>query len=296
MEILLSKANSFLRKCSCSQIILWSILLTGMIVSVDLLVGYELAVSIFFLLPIAMSSWYCSHRSGVIFCLLSAFLWFVIDYALHQYSNPVAPYWNALVRLGFFLIVEGLLNHLSIQLGKEKQLSRTDTMTGLLNVRGFYELAEQLFGVAVRHSRPIVLAYLDLDNFKQVNDQLGHSEGNKVLQAVGTKILASLRATDVAGRMGGDEFAIVLPETELAGAQAVFETLRKNILAETQQKNWPISLSVGVISFSAPTSNIDDAIRIADALMYQVKASGKNNIFYQHYPPLAQHGHAVIKA
>ncbi len=149
--------------------------------------------SIFFLIPVAISTWYGSRRDGIITACISAFAWLLVDSNSRIYINPVAPYWNALVRLGMFLVAEELLDQLRIRLGIEKTLSRTDNLTGLLNARGFFEQAEILFGLAARHNRPITLAYLDLDNFKKVNDELGHSEGDKVLRAVGDTIQSSLR-------------------------------------------------------------------------------------------------------
>jgi GGDEF domain-containing protein len=221
MKIILNIVNSFLSRCSYRQVLLISIVSVALIAVLDYVDGNEISTSIFYLIPIAISTWYCEHRAGIIFSFFCAFLWFFFDYTTRQYINPVAPYWNASVRLGLFLITEGLLNEVKIHLGNEQTLSRTDGLTGLFNVRGFFERAEKLFGIAARHNRPIALAYIDLDNFKQVNDKLGHSEGDKALRVVGEKFLSSLRATDVAGRLGGDEFAIVLPETDEAGVKAV---------------------------------------------------------------------------
>jgi len=285
MEKVFAKIDSILCKYSCAQINLLSVLLIAVISIIDRVNGYEIGISLFLLIPIAIAAWYCGYRVGVMFSILSAIIWFLNDRIGHEYLNPIAPYWNAMARLGFFLVTVALINQLTIHLGLVKVLSRTDSLTGLLNVRGFTEQAEILFGVAARHRRSVVLAYIDLDNFKKVNDELGHSEGNIVLQVVGGKFLNSLRATDVAGRMGGDEFAIVLPETDEAGAKSMFDTLRANLLADMKDHNWPVSFSIGVVSFDAPPSDLDEAIRIADALMYRVKATGKNNILFEHFPP-----------
>jgi diguanylate cyclase (GGDEF)-like protein len=123
-----------------------------------------------------------------------------------------------------------------------------------------------------------------MDDFKQVNDLRGHSEGDKVLQTVGEVFLKSIRKTDVVCRLGGDEFAIAMPETSEAGARAAFNKLRKNLALAMHENNWPVSFSIGVISFDLPPSNFDEAVKLADALMYQVKKSGKNNILFEHYP------------
>lgn len=262
-------------------------LLVTVISVIDYFVGYEISTSLFFLLPVALATWYGNSRQGVLFALLSAFIWYSVDtvFSAHPYSHPLIPVWNTGVRLGLFLITIQFLAQLKFQINNEKSLSRTDSLTGVLNGRGFAEVSEKLFELASRHGRPTCLAYIDLDDFKQVNDRLGHSEGDKVLQTVGAVFLKSLRKTEVAGRLGGDEFAIALPETNEAGAQAVFNKLRKNLAMAMRQNNWPIGFSIGVISFDLPPANFDEAVKLADALMYQVKKSGKNNILFEHYPP-----------
>ncbi len=277
------KLDGMLQGFSSLKIRLVTLAMITVIALVDLVSGNEISISIFFLLPVAISTWYCNRRTGIAFAIFSAILWFMIDYSERKYANPIAPYWNATARLGFFLVTEELLTQLKMHLGNEQMLARTDALTGLLNVRGFTEQAGILFGLAARHERPMVLAYIDLDNFKKVNDELGHSEGDKVLRFVSDKISTSLRGTDVAGRLGGDEFAIVLPESDEAGARSVLDTLRSALLQEAQAHGWPISFSIGVVSFDPPSSGLDEAIKVADSLMYQVKESGKNNIIFRHH-------------
>jgi diguanylate cyclase (GGDEF)-like protein len=280
----LAKVDSVLNKSSCWRIALVSTIATFLISLLNYLSGQEISISIFYLIPIAISTWYCGHRAGIIFSILSAGIWFVADVMSNIYSNPFAPYMNGLFRLSLFLVTEGLINRTKIFVDIEKSLSRIDSLTGLLNFRGFAEQVEVLFDLAARHGRPLVLAYIDLDNFKKVNDDLGHSEGNIVLQVVGQLITASLRTTDVAGRLGGDEFAIVLPETDEGGAQIVVATLSTALLQAVKKHGWPITLSIGVISFDSPALSLDEALRIADSLMYQAKKRGKNNIIFEHYP------------
>lgn len=94
-----------------------------------------------------------------------------------------------------------------------------------------------------------------------------------------------MRKTDLASRLGGDEFAIALPETNETGAQVFFSKIRGNLALVMKKNNWPVGFSIGVISFDLPPANFDEAVRLADALMYQVKKNGKNNILFAHYPP-----------
>jgi diguanylate cyclase (GGDEF)-like protein len=177
-----------------------------------------------------------------------------------------------------------LLNQLKTCFNTEKSLSRTDNLTGAMNGRGFAERAGALFELGARHNRPTSIAYIDLDDFKKVNDKFGHFEGDKVLQAVGGILLKSVRRTDVVGRLGGDEFSIVMPETSVAGAKSALLKLKNDLAQAMKEHKWHISFSIGVISFDLPPAKLDEAIMSADALMYHVKRNGKNSILFKHYP------------
>ena len=286
MSISLRHIDTMLRQRSIYEIGMSALLLVGIIALVANRVGYEITTSTFFLIPIALATWYGSYRLGVFFVLLCACIWYLIDnvFAPHPYSHPWIPYWNTGMRLVLFLATNLILDRLKTQLNSEKGMSRTDSLTGVMNVRGFAEVAEKMFELGARHGRPTCLAYIDLDDFKKVNDKLGHREGDTVLQTVGEVFLQSMRKTDVACRLGGDEFAIALPETNEAGANAAFKKLRNNLASAMQEHSWPVGFSIGVISFDKPPHNFDEAVKIADALMYKVKKSGKNNILFEHYP------------
>ena len=287
MNISFRHIDVALRRRSTHEIKSAALFLVIIISVAAYLLGYEITTSTFLLIPIALATWYGSYRQGVYFAVLSAFIGHFLDtlFASHQYSYPWIPYWNTSVRLALFLITTEFLTLLKGQLNSEKGLSRTDSLTGVMNVRGFAEVAEKMFELGARHSRPTCLAYIDMDDFKKVNDELGHNTGDQVLQTVGEVLLKSVRKTDVACRLGGDEFAIALPETNEAGAKSAFNKLKKNLAQAMQERNWAVGFSIGVISFDLPPSDFDEALKLADALMYQVKKSGKNNILFTHYPP-----------
>jgi len=101
MTMVFQKIDPILSRYSYRQVALVSLLLIASISAINLMVGYELAISIFYLIPISISTWYGSHRTGMFFSILYAFIWFLADYSMHPYINPAAPYWNSLVRLGF---------------------------------------------------------------------------------------------------------------------------------------------------------------------------------------------------
>ena len=286
MNWILKLTDSLLGQRSTLEVGLFSLGLIAIIAAAGYSVGHEITISIFFLIPIALATWYGDFRLGVFFCLLSTSIWYLIDagWSAHPADIHFAPYWNSAIRLGLFLITAQLLAHLKAHLSNEKYLSRTDDLTGVLNGRGFTELADKMFELSERHGRSTTLAYIDLDNFKQVNDRLGHSEGDKALKVTGETFLQSVRRTDVVGRLGGDEFAIVLPETNASGAKLLLDKLRIALDEAMKKNNWTISFSIGVVSFNLPPYDLDEAIKVGDALMYKAKQGGKNKTLYENFP------------
>lgn len=142
---------------------------------------------------------------------------------------------------------------------------------------------ELTFELARRHRRTLTLGYIDLDGFKAINDTLGHNEGDKVLKGVADVLARRLRKSDICARLGGDEFALLLPETGMPGAQHVCTELHHSLLAMAGQHQWPVGFSMGVAVFTAPQTSPGDAIKQADALMYQVKRAGKNSIRFAEF-------------
>ena len=255
------------------------LVLTGLVGTIDYLTGYELSFSIFYLGPIVLVTWY-APRAGFFFCGVSAVTWLLADYADgHNYSSRLIPLWNATVRLGFFLVTSLLLAELKRVLGRERLLARVDGLTGLFNARVFGESCRGLLLLAARHGHPAAIGYLDIDDFKALNDSSGHSEGDRVLRAVGSALGRAARDTDVVGRLGGDEFAVFLPETDIAGARIVFDRIR----SELAQSGIPVGCSIGVAVFGSVPSSLEEVLNVADRLMYRVKKAGKGNLIYQEF-------------
>jgi diguanylate cyclase (GGDEF)-like protein len=119
---------------------------------------------------------------------------------------------------------------------------------------------------------------MDLDGFKEVNDRLGHSAGDAILIDVANHIRKNLRAIDMVARMGGDEFVILLPETDAPSARAAIEKLRGLLLDLSQERSWPVTYSIGLVTFEQAPKSTDDMIGEADKLMYSVKRGSKNNL------------------
>jgi diguanylate cyclase (GGDEF)-like protein len=250
----------------------------------DFCTGYELSFSLFYLLPISIMTWFIGKYAGLSASLFSAIVWFIADIASgHQYSLGYIFFWNAVIRLGIFLILTLVLSKLRTILQQARVLSRTDFLTGAFNTRYFYELLTQEAERISRYRHPFSLAYLDLDNFKLVNDQYGHTEGDRVLQTIVTEIKKNLRKTDYVARLGGDEFGLLLPETGTEGCRKTIEKIQTTLLIKMQQNNWPVTFSIGVLICDQPTCQVDQIIQTADDLMYSVKRNGKNGVKYMNH-------------
>jgi len=245
---------------------------------IDYFSGYEISFSIFYLLPVLTATWFGNRGYGVVISVSSAVVWYLADITSgHTYSHSIIPVWNSIMRLGFFLIVTFSLAEFRNRLDREKSMARNDFLTGVTNSRFFYEIATKEIERSARFIHPFSLAYIDIDNFKQVNDTRGHSAGDKLLHAVAGTIKENIRSVDTVSRLGGDEFAILMPETNAQSAMTALNKVRHYLLDMVHENNWPVTFSIGVVTCSE-SCKLDELIREADDLMYTVKASGKNRI------------------
>jgi diguanylate cyclase (GGDEF)-like protein len=258
----------------------------------DYITGVELSFSLFYLIPISLLSWVVRERFGVVIAFLSAGIWLMVDVSSGaKFSNTFVYFWNAIIRLGFFLLPVFIIR-LRRAMESERELARTDFLTGTFNSRSFHELAQMEIDRSARYKHPFTIAFIDIDNFKTINDTHGHAKGDIVLRTIANSIQQNVRKTDIVARVGGDEFAILLPETDMETAPTVISNMQRKLLDEMQKNNWPVTLSVGVLSLAASQLSVDEMLGIADQMMYAVKNGGKNNIYYDIYPNEKSYAHA----
>ncbi|HSB80348.1 MAG TPA: GGDEF domain-containing protein [Candidatus Methylomirabilis sp.] len=131
------------------------------------------------------------------------------------------------------------------------------------------------------------MAYLDLDDFKTVNDRWGHRVGDAIPRAVVTRARAHLRATDTIARVGGDEFILLFPETDHAAVRGIIPRIHRALVAEMQRHQWPATFSIGVLTCLHAPPTAEEIIKRADEVMHSVKKNGKNGVAYAAYagPP-----------
>ncbi len=261
------------------------ILLVILLGLVDYLTGYELSFSLFYLFPIFLVVWYTDGQMGLLIAFASTVAWFVADYSAGlSYTSQSIFLWNTVLRLGVYSVVSWLGASLKKTYRLNQELARTDYMTGAISVRYFYELAQVELARAKRNLQPFTLVYLDLDNFKAINDQLGHSTGDRVLRAVTDGIRSQIRPSDRLTRLGGDEFALLMPETDQFAARAVVKRIHSSLAEDMLRNGWMVTFSVGVMTYREVPKSVDEVVKMADNAMYSVKNGRKNGVIYQVHP------------
>jgi len=259
-------------------VVVGSVFIVGMI---DYLTGFEFSVSFFYLVPVTMAAWAFGRNSGLAFSVLCAAVWLTSDILSgHEISNIFIGVWNTLIRFGFYATVTVLLTELRHAFEEERLLANTDPLTGALNRRSFNMIAEKKMISHEVNRRPYTMIYIDLDNFKMINDSLGHAVGDLVLKTVVDAAQKQIRNTDFLARLGGDEFAVLLTDIDQEQAKSIVERLQASLLESMQINEWEITFSIGVLTILSMPESPDKLVSMTDALMYEVKSKGKNAIQY----------------
>jgi diguanylate cyclase (GGDEF)-like protein len=242
--------------------------------------GPGLTLTLIYLIPIAIVSWFSGIYYGIAVGLLCSFAWLDI-YIIHHgdvllLNNLVIT--NISVKFAVYISYAILTGMLAETLRNEKAISRIDNLTGLVNSRAFLDALDKEIDRSTRYERVVSMIYMDIDNFKTVNDSYGHTTGDKALKETSKVLNSVFRTSDTIARMGGDEFAVLLPETNNLSSMAVATKLRDSFKIMSDIHQWPITLSIGVATFTTPPKDSDAIIKLADDLMYIAKKNGKNSI------------------
>ena len=193
-------------------------------------------------------------------------------------SMPLTLYWNSTVQIFWYLLISYLFYQLRSSLNREQELARIDDKTGVANKRLFLELSRLEIKKANRYRHPLTVVYMDIDDFEKINRELSYSIGDKILQVAAETMRTHLRETDIIARIGGDEFIILLPGNGYESAQAVIYRVQKELLIIMQNNDWPVTFSIGAVTFINPPKSVEEMIHCADRLMYLVKNNGKNQL------------------
>lgn len=252
------------------------------VAAIDFVATQEVRIFPLYFLPLMLAAWYFSRTTALLTALLVTAVWSAMLYVGEQvYSEPWMWPVNVIAQSVVFLLVALLFSGLHESVRRERDLARTDPLTHLPNSRSFYERVGSVLAVCRRNSESATLAYIDLDNFKQVNDKLGHHKGDELLKEVAYVMNDVLRGSDIVARMGGDEFIVLLAETDASEAHTALEKLRARVAESAVFLDNDVTISIGAACYSLAPHDVTEMIRAADKVMYRVKASGKNSVVVQ---------------
>jgi diguanylate cyclase (GGDEF)-like protein len=202
----------------------------------------------------------------------------LIDAGLLSLGAIGAALWADSPGLAALTLLPIALAYRSLAIPALVESTRIEPKTGLYNVRHLKAAVGQELGRAARFDRPVALLMVDVDHLRDINNARGHLAGDRALASVASALRDSTREYDVAARFGGDEFCVLLPETDMDGAMAVAERMRSRVEELTRAADVPVTISIGVVSHRGAGPTVDDLVAAADTAAYQAKASGRNAI------------------
>ncbi len=245
----------------------------------DFLTGIEVRIVPLYFGPVSWIAWKLGPRYGLPLAGFSSLVFELSNkLAGLTYQHGWIGVWNVAAQFGAFSVVCILAWKLREEITLERELRRLDPLTGIYNSRAFMELASVELERARRRRAPLAVGFIDVDDFKNVNDRFGHSGGDGLLRNVAEVLKAKTRKTDILGRVGGDEFAVFLCDAGGSAARVAAESWCAAARSIGERGGMPVTLSVGVAAFEEAPGDMESALREADTAMYHSKARGKDGI------------------
>jgi len=259
------------------RLIAWATLAAGVFV-LNVRTPDDLRLGILYVVPVLLAASSDGLGWGIAFALATALLRFGVG--IDQMPLDTSLQVRILNEVAYLTVVGVAIAGLSQLRRTQSQLqllATHDPLTTVLNARAFASQVAQELGRNRRYGRPLALIYLDLDDFKKINDAHGHATGDAVLRLVADAMRGAVRQADVVGRLGGDEFGVLMPETDGSLAHAVANRLAAGI--RTVFRGTPsVTASIGVVAVSGTEAGSDELLRKADQAMYEAKRAGKDRV------------------
>jgi diguanylate cyclase (GGDEF)-like protein len=243
----------------------------------DIITNSKILISFFYLIPISYAVLFISVPLAIVYAFISASVEFSVEFFIAHDTIEISIF-NASLCLVFFILQiysHNLMQHL---LDKLRASALLDALTNIFNWRAFNTLFVRELEKSQRNNFPFTLIYFDIDNFKYINDTFGHHVGDMALKEMCHIVNRSVRSFDIFARLGGDEFAILLPSTDFTTSNLVINRIISQVA--TCLSYSPTSISLGACTFNKFDMTADNMINMVDAIMYEVKKSGKAN--YKH--------------
>lgn len=244
----------------------------------DFYTGTELSIAPLYLIPVLLVSWCLGRTSGLAVAFLASATLILSNWlGGRTYTSVWILPANIFMRGTVFATLAYVASAFRQHVEQTERLSLIDALTGAWNRRAFYQAITTEIANSRRTGKPFSLAYFDVDDFKVINDTLGHEGGDNVLKTLVSVCMQKARKSDLIGRLGGDEFALLLPETDMNTLQEALPRLLNEVKSALGSN---ISLSVGALSCTQLPPNVEAVILQADELMYEVKHASKDSIRY----------------
>lgn len=239
---------------------------------------YDITLLLPYIILVSFTTLFIGNKTGLFFSILTLLMWFSSKTNLFTTLSLII-YINLMIKSIFVFLQYLLIIYIKKLYFKVEALSLLDELTGLNNRRGFFHLTQYEIIKKKRTKEIISLLFIDIDNFKKINDMKGHKEGDKVLKELSEVIKKTTRTLDISARVGGDEFCVFLPNVD----QNIIKKIAKRIIegfdGSSIRNQWPTSLSIG--GFTAKNNiELEELIKRSDDLMYKAKKGGKNRIEY----------------
>lgn len=246
----------------------------------DWVTGPTVSLDVVYAVAVIAATWVGGRSHGLLAAGLAAVDSLAASVA---HLDPIAldpgALWNGCSRFAGLWLIAALVGRLRASLMLQRHQAMTDALTGVLNRRAFYIAAERERLRAEREHQPITIAYLDLDGFKSINDRLGHGSGDAILTSFAETVSSLLRGSDLVARIGGDEFTILLPNTDARNAvQALTRVRRALVERNAVNPTEAVTMSTGLATYHKVPTTVDEMIDEADRLMYRAKDNGRDRI------------------
>jgi diguanylate cyclase (GGDEF)-like protein len=257
----------------------------------DYVTGPWLSFALFYVLPVLGAAWWLGRGPALLASLAAGVGWFEAEAWGHRSESMRTLLWNSMSRLLMLVAMAAMVvriredrrrlqvvnARLAELLEGAERLARTDPLTELPNRRAFVERLSGELAHARRTKAPVGIAYIDVDNFKAINDARGHSEGDEFLKSVAGAIRETIRASDFAARLGGDEFAVLFTDAQRSAVEPLAHRLLTRCQAlGVRYPGLEVGASVGMAWFEAAPDSPELLLDRADFAMYEAKSAGKN--------------------